>query len=822
MASTPNTNSTGGGQHPLPPHYTHHAPAASTASTQNASSSNIKRDLVTWWKQFTKTTKKEDEKINPTGIFGVPLQDSIQYANVAISLVNEDGRPYVYGYVPIVVAKCGVFLKERATDVQGIFRLSGSSKRIKDLQIIFDSPDRYGKGLDWDGYTVHDAAAILRRYLNQLPEPIIPLDFYDKFREPLKSHQKQAVGNLEAPIDDIGDFDRDKAVFTYQRLIQEVPGFNRQLLLYILDLLAVFASKSDQNLMNAANLSAIFQPGILSHPDHDMAPEEYRLSQDVLIFLIENQDNFIVGMPGTAADEKTIKDIESGPPPNTTPPDGSSPRGTLGRSGSTGSGAAEGSSALGRLRRNVSVSSKGSNNVPSPRTPSSGIPFASSNVGVHRSNTVPSKKSPALSSTRFTRPSDPPTPNSPGAALQSIVMSTGHSTPNITPCEKIVAPTPPAEIQSKPISPATLHKDPPESRTPTTSVKNLGIPAAVPAILPSHSASGTPNKERKLSSLFNKSPTSDNESKEKREPNKLRKRRLPGSANVSAQSSTHSLQNPDSPLSPTFHTPMATPGVGTQVHNDPLLTQAAPREDVVNSPPSSPPTKNGQQEMTKKLEQSRSSLDPNSLKPTMSPTNSTRSRTSFTDQSDLDQLDDTLAGKRKKKKQWRFSSSHKSSQTPTPSASSSKMASNANATTSMSSVGSTSQPRKSFTNESQHHGSEPSTSGFAATIPSSSLESLTAKEGSDSENKKGPFGWFKAKVAQRKEDLNERKAEKDRARSPFRENATDPSISRHSLTALMQRRGKSMDLTRDEEGKKAERTPAPMSDPGDAELEPAI
>jgi GTPase-activating protein SAC7 len=47
------------------------------------------------------------------GIFAVPLITSIPYANVAISLFNETGESYIYGYVPIVVAKCGVFLKEK-------------------------------------------------------------------------------------------------------------------------------------------------------------------------------------------------------------------------------------------------------------------------------------------------------------------------------------------------------------------------------------------------------------------------------------------------------------------------------------------------------------------------------------------------------------------------------------------------------------------------------------------------------------------------------------------------------------------------------------
>lgn len=56
-----------------------------------------------------------DTRAEPVGrgIFGVPLPQSILYANVAISLTNDQGESFIYGYVPIVVAKCGVFLKEK-------------------------------------------------------------------------------------------------------------------------------------------------------------------------------------------------------------------------------------------------------------------------------------------------------------------------------------------------------------------------------------------------------------------------------------------------------------------------------------------------------------------------------------------------------------------------------------------------------------------------------------------------------------------------------------------------------------------------------------
>jgi GTPase-activating protein SAC7 len=40
------------------------------------------------------------------------LRDSIPYANVTIALINLEGKAYIYGYVPIVVAKIGVYLKE--------------------------------------------------------------------------------------------------------------------------------------------------------------------------------------------------------------------------------------------------------------------------------------------------------------------------------------------------------------------------------------------------------------------------------------------------------------------------------------------------------------------------------------------------------------------------------------------------------------------------------------------------------------------------------------------------------------------------------------
>jgi hypothetical protein len=358
-----------------------------------------------------------------------------------------------------------------ATDVEGIFRLAGSEKRIKELKAQFDAPPRWGKGLDWSGYTVHDAANILRRYFNQLPEPIIPLQHYDSLRTPLRGHQTEAVGHIEGQAPSVGGFDPDAVVRVYQQLIKDLPSLNRQLLLYILDLLAVFAAKADVNKMTTSNLAAIFQPGILSHPQHDMSPQDYRLSQDVLIFLIDNQDHFLIGMEGTAVDEGTARHVESGPStPQVRTPTTPGRKTSLGRSGSAASSAAADSvRAFGNVRRNVSTSSRRSRHsgaVPSPTTPS-----YTSGSGVHRSNTLPSKRSPALPPAHFPRErgSDPTTP---------VAEDTkGLLLPTLLPAAAAELPPPVPEVpeQAKELEPPIEEPVQPAQRSQTMPVEQLDV-----------------------------------------------------------------------------------------------------------------------------------------------------------------------------------------------------------------------------------------------------------------------------------------------------------------------------------------------------------
>lgn len=434
---------------------------AAAASSGDASSSPSKASLTSWWKGFIKGQGKEREgSIEQRGIFGIRLDQSIVYAHVAISLQDSQGRSFVYGYIPIVVAKCGVYLKDNATEVEGIFRLSGSAKRIKDLVVMFDSPPRYGKGLSWDGFTVHDAANVLRRYLNNLPEPIIPLDYYERMRRPLQ----------ESP------FDQDVAITSYQREINSLPPINRQLLLYILDLLAVFASKSHVNRMNAFNLAAIFQPGIINHPMHEQAPSEYHLSQNVLVFLIEHQDHFLMGMEAKSNTEQSawqllgkqssVQSTSSSEPPVT--------RKKLPAIDPNVS-----------VRRNVSVSSR---SIPSPILSSGAL---------SRSNTMPSRRSPAIfQESKFT---DPP----------QIVFT---SSP-VTPPEAFNTPAPaepPAFVAAPSESALTSSSKSAQKTSWKTSAKKSSLPSnPAAAISPTQPASAeSPLGKKTKETAATQSPSS--------------------------------------------------------------------------------------------------------------------------------------------------------------------------------------------------------------------------------------------------------------------------------------------------------------------------
>ncbi|KAJ2962855.1 hypothetical protein NQZ79_g2059 [Umbelopsis isabellina] len=213
-----------------------------------------------------------------------------------------------------------------------------SARRIGELQRIFDTPLEYGSQLDWTGFSVHDAATILRRFLNYLPEPVIVSTLYQEFRDvignitqidilcscfSLLNHENTKANCCV--ITDMPISDEEKTM-TYQGLLDQLPQDHQYLLLYLLDLLALFVDHKSATRMDASNLASIFTPGILCLSEHTMNPAHYKKSQKVVQFLIEHHEHF--GMPKKAwyvVDNSASSSQQESPSNQTDDNDGASP-----------------------------------------------------------------------------------------------------------------------------------------------------------------------------------------------------------------------------------------------------------------------------------------------------------------------------------------------------------------------------------------------------------------------------------------------------------------------------------------------------------------
>lgn len=183
------------------------------------------------------------------------------------------------------------------------------------------------------------------------------------------------------------------------------------------------------------------------------------------------------------------------------------------------------------------------------------------------------------------------------------------------------------------------------------------------------------------------------------------------------------------------------------------------------------------------------------LKPRDSPVSSVHSRSSFNEQSDMDRgVDDpaATAERTEKRSRWRLSR-RKDDLRGSALSPQRAVGYDAGAGTSTSSIGSGAHPRKSFTGDTVPVGSD---STLTNPIPQLSNDSSHIA-GQSGDEKKGPLGWIKHKMREKRE---EREAEKERTKSP------------PAATERLPGRGRSMDIRREEMPEKiVEEPPVPSN-----------
>uniref|UniRef100_A0A3Q3E869 Rho GTPase activating protein 1 n=1 Tax=Hippocampus comes TaxID=109280 RepID=A0A3Q3E869_HIPCM len=167
----------------------------------------------------------------PNQVFGVPLRKR-----------SPDGDP-----VPVVMRNTISFLSEQL-EIEGIFRRSANVTLVKEIQLRYNSEAVNFREME----DVHLAAVILKKFLRELPEPLLTYQLYND------------IVNFAVPS--------DSQVTVMKTLVESLPEENYAALRYLITFLAQqVTANSDVNKMTNSNLAVVFGPNLLWGRDNAMS-----------------------------------------------------------------------------------------------------------------------------------------------------------------------------------------------------------------------------------------------------------------------------------------------------------------------------------------------------------------------------------------------------------------------------------------------------------------------------------------------------------------------------------------------------------------------
>uniref|UniRef100_A0A672ZNT7 Rho GTPase activating protein 45b n=1 Tax=Sphaeramia orbicularis TaxID=375764 RepID=A0A672ZNT7_9TELE len=181
--------------------------------------------------------------------------------------------------IPFIITKCISEIERRALKMKGIYRVNGVKTRVEKLCQAFEN----GKELvELSQCSPHDISNVLKLYLRQLPEPIMPFRLYNRLmglaKESLHSDgdspeaeeaestgPSPAVGRGPELVDLGPDTDPEILVLVdkLKELLKELPKANIATLRYIVRHLRRIAELEDDNKMSPSNLGIVFGPSLM-------------------------------------------------------------------------------------------------------------------------------------------------------------------------------------------------------------------------------------------------------------------------------------------------------------------------------------------------------------------------------------------------------------------------------------------------------------------------------------------------------------------------------------------------------------------------------
>ncbi|XP_006871812.1 PREDICTED: GEM-interacting protein [Chrysochloris asiatica] len=157
--------------------------------------------------------------------------------------------------VPFVVTRCTAEIEQRALDVQGIYRVSGSRVRVERLCQAFEN----GRTLvDLSGNSPHDVSGVLKRFFQELTDPVVPFHLYDAFISLAKTLHADPGDNPKDPNLEV--------IRSLKTLLVQLPNSNYNTLWHLVAHLFRVAARFEENKMSANNLGIVFGPTLLRLP----------------------------------------------------------------------------------------------------------------------------------------------------------------------------------------------------------------------------------------------------------------------------------------------------------------------------------------------------------------------------------------------------------------------------------------------------------------------------------------------------------------------------------------------------------------------------
>ncbi|KAK0416223.1 hypothetical protein QR680_012356 [Steinernema hermaphroditum] len=170
-------------------------------------------------------------------------------------------------HIPPVLAACIREVELRGLNAEGIYRVSGSHEQMERLKRQFDANYQSVDLSIIDD--IHTVAGLLKLYLRQLPQQLIPFSVYKSLLSAFNNARQNP-------------HDRAKAC---RKALEELNECHSFTLAALLGHLRVVAEHSGENKMSAENLATIFSPTIFCSGLQPVLPQQQHV---LLNFLIQN------------------------------------------------------------------------------------------------------------------------------------------------------------------------------------------------------------------------------------------------------------------------------------------------------------------------------------------------------------------------------------------------------------------------------------------------------------------------------------------------------------------------------------------------------